>query len=119
MRRIKLNKHDIEYFKFMTKALVLISVLAFSLVLLTGCSSKQSISVNTNSTDISANVGFGNFINIGDSDFVYDSATRIIYIDQYTYNAHYVKVPYYAPNGLPYRYNPATNTFEEIIRQGE
>lgn len=22
--------------------------------------------------------------------------------------------PYYAPNGLPYRYNPETNTFEEI-----
>ena len=22
--------------------------------------------------------------------------------------------PYYAPNGFPYRYNPETNTFEEI-----
>lgn len=22
--------------------------------------------------------------------------------------------PYYAPNGKPYRYNPETNTFEEI-----
>ena len=22
--------------------------------------------------------------------------------------------PYYAPNGLPYRYNPESNTFEEI-----
>ncbi len=24
--------------------------------------------------------------------------------------------PYYAPNGLPYKYNPETNTFEEIER---
>lgn len=22
--------------------------------------------------------------------------------------------PYYAPNGLPYKYNPSTNTLEEI-----
>ena len=27
--------------------------------------------------------------------------------------------PYYAPNGLPYKYNPSTNTLEEITPEEE
>ena len=46
----------------------------------------------------------------------YDSTTRIVYwwngyFDAYSSTS---PSPYYAPNGLPYRYNPETNTFEEI-----
>ncbi len=66
----------------------------------------------SNSENISSNQ-FGVFVDIGNN-LVYDSATRIVYIENYTYAANRVYVPYYAPNGLPYRYNPETNIFEEI-----
>lgn len=48
---------------------------------------------------------------------VYDSMTRIVYIENRTYNGYYIYTPYYAPNGLPYKYNIETNAFEEITNQ--
>lgn len=45
---------------------------------------------------------------------VYDRATKIVYMDCYTYCGYYVKCPYYAPNGKPYKYNEETNQLEEI-----
>ena len=53
---------------------------------------------------------FGDFVRIEDS-LCYDPATRIVYIDFYGGGF----CPYYAPNVLPYKYNPETNTFEEIV----
>ena len=53
------------------------------------------------------------FIDIG-NDLVYDSATRIVYIEEHTYYNYNTYCPYYAPNGLPYKYNAETNTLEEI-----
>lgn len=46
----------------------------------------------------------------------YDSTTRIVYIWNGHINDQFATVPtpYYAPNGLPYKYNPSTNTFEVI-----
>ena len=41
----------------------------------------------------------------------YDEFTKIVYIDSV-----YIFTPYYAPNGLPYRYDPETNTLREIKR---
>lgn len=45
----------------------------------------------------------------------YDVNTKIVYF----YNGPYaarpsLPTPYYAPNGLPYKYNPETNALEEI-----
>ena len=37
------------------------------------------------------------------------SLCGIVYIDGF-----YTFTPYYAPNGLPYRYNPETDNLEEI-----
>lgn len=83
--------------------------IAMSLV---GCSA-EPVHVNvSNSESISSNQ-FGEFVRIGDK-LYYDSATRIVYIRQTTYSGFFIYTPYYAPNGLPYRYNPETNTFEEI-----
>lgn len=84
-------------------------MLAFSLV---GCSS-EPVQVNVSNNDNISSNQFGKFVDIG-SNLVYDSATRIVYIEEYTYNGNTVHCPYYAPNGLPYRYNPETNTFEDI-----
>lgn len=46
----------------------------------------------------------------------YDKTTRIVYWwNGYRYtNRTTTPSAYYAPNGLPYRYNPESNTFEEI-----
>lgn len=49
----------------------------------------------------------------------YDTVTQIVYLwngNIGNYSAT-IPSPYYAPNGLPYKYNPETNTLEEIERQ--
>lgn len=88
---------------------------------LTGCDEKQPITVNvTNSNSISDNV-FGEtaLIKIGNR-LWYDKTTRIVYWWTGVMGSSYsctTPTPYYAPNGLPYRYNPETNTFEEISNE--
>lgn len=97
---------------------VLLLLIVFSLVVvLIGCEASQVISVNAeNKSDLSNNV-FGRkaLIKIGDM-LWYDSSTRIVYWwNGYSYNDYAtMPSPYYAPNGMPYKYNPSTNTFEEI-----
>lgn len=85
-------------------------VLAFSLV---GCN-ETPISVNVENKEELNDVTLGksNLLEIGNNLF-YDSATGIIYMRcRNSYGDSYSA--YYAPNGLPYRYNSETNTFEEI-----
>ena len=88
-------------------------ILAFSLA---SCG-ETTLNVNVeNSSNLNSNtLGIQSFVEIG-SGLSYDSATRIVYMVN-GYNGTYESktyCPYYAPNGLPYRYNPETNTFEEI-----
>lgn len=91
-------------------ATILICALALPLL---GCGAVEPVQVNvSNSKSISSNQ-FGTFVAIGNN-LVYDPATRIVYRKNYTSNGYYVYIPYYAPNGLPYRYDPETNTLEEI-----
>lgn len=82
---------------------------------LTGCANTEIVTINTNSTELS-NDSFGTLAKIA-GDFYYDTATLIVYKHHFTYNGNYVDVPYYAPNGLPYRYNTKTNTLEEIEKE--
>ena len=95
----------------MNKRLFTIILLCITLLFLAGCTSRP-IQVNvSNSEELSSNQ-FGNFIEINKV-LEYDSATRIVYF--YNWNSYGgSRMPYYAPNGFPYRYNPETNTFEEI-----
>ena len=65
--------------------------------------------------------GEDNMIELG-NDLWYDSVTGIVY----WWNGNLSRsesatapTPYYAPNGLPYRYNPEKQTFEEIDIKGE
>ena len=100
-------------------AVILSLCLAISLC---GCSSNNTpISINVeNPSDLSGTTaGRKALIEIGDY-LWYDSTTRIVYWwNGYiaTSNNSTTPTPYYAPNGLPYKYNPETNTFEEIERQ--
>ena len=98
----------------MNKRLFAIILVCIVLLCLVGCTSKP-IQVNvSNSEELSSNQ-FGNFIEINNV-LEYDSATRIVYIyNQNSYGGS--RTPYYAPHGVPYKYNPETNTFEEIDRK--
>lgn len=100
----------------------LIAVLSLCLISFTVGCSDETINVNVeNIIDLSgAVIGTDALIEIG-SYLWYDSATRIVYWwsgnmkpSQYGCTT---PSPYYAPNGLPYRYNPESNTFEEIGRE--
>lgn len=95
----------------MKKKLIAIIFSCLLIFSLTACSEPVQVNVSNNQ-NISSNQ-LGVFAKISDN-FVYDSATRIVYFNNHTYCGYSVYVPYYAPNGLPYKYNPETNTFEEI-----
>jgi hypothetical protein len=96
--------------------ILLATILLFSFAL-TACESKTVI-VNVENGENINGTTFGKdaMIEIGNG-LWYDSTTRIVY----WWNGYFDECrcdtapsPYYAPNGLPYRYNPETNTFEEI-----
>ena len=90
-------------------AIILTFVIAFSLL---GCSA-EPVQVNVSNSESIFSHQLGTFTSIGNN-LVYDPATRIVYRRNSVYAGNGVYVPYYAPNGLPYRYDPQTNTFEEI-----
>lgn len=105
----------------MKKVLTVILSLCLA-ISLCGCSSNNTpISINVeNPSDLNGTTaGRKALIEIGDY-LWYDSTTRIVYWwNGYIATANWATTPtpYYAPNGLPYKYNPETNTFEEIERQ--
>lgn len=103
----------------MKRVLKVILSLCFVIVM-AGCESKSVININVeNSSELSGiTMGTDSLIEIG-SNLWYDTTTRIVYwwsgnINPINYGAT-TPTPYYAPNGLPYKYNPETNTFEEIV----
>ena len=94
-------------------------MLTFVLLLsCSGCVEEKVINVNVENKEKIYNTTFGKdaLIEIGEY-LYYDSTTRIVYLCNGYLGYHNYSTtpsPYYAPNGLPYRYNPETNTFEEI-----
>lgn len=98
------------------KILALSLLLSLAVFGITGCSNKTlTVNVENDEQLNIENVGMESLIELG-SGLYYDSGTRIVY----WWNGYYetrsstTPTPYYASNGLPYRYNPETNTFEEI-----
>lgn len=97
-------------------SIILVCVITFSMV---SCAEERVIAVNVENQETLQNtvLGIDALVELGNG-LYYDSTTRIVYwwngqigIGAY---AATTPTPYYAPNGLPYRYNPETNTFEEI-----
>lgn len=86
-------------------------MLAFSLV---GCGETTTLSVNVeNKEELNGDtLGENALVYVG-NELYYDSATRIVYMKHQNSRGSSYSA-YYAPNGLPYRYNPETNTFEQI-----
>lgn len=60
-------------------------------------------------------IGESAMVELGDG-LWYNSETGIVYWWNGTlsYNYSISPTPYYAPNGLPYKYNPITKSLEEI-----
>lgn len=103
----------------MKRLLTIILVIAIALTLF-GCNYVvKSVHVNVENNDelSGEKLGRSAMVEIGDN-LWYDSTTRIVYWWNGNLYANSYSVttptPYYAPNGLPYRYNPDTNSFEEI-----
>ena len=95
----------------MNRKLFAILLTCVILSFLVGCNS-EPIQVNVSNSEKLYSDNIGTFVKIN-GELRYDSATRIVYIyNSNSYGSSYT--PYYAPNGLPYKYNPETNTFEEI-----
>ena len=94
--------------------IIFIALFLSFIILLVGCTETTTLNVNMEG-EVTSTQSTG-FIDICDYPIplVYDEMTRIIYVENRTYGPFYVYTPYYAPNGLPYKYNPETNTFEEI-----
>ena len=99
----------------MKKLLITLIILIFMFSLV-GCG-HETIVLNIDNTEEMHNniAGRNALINIG-SGLYYDSTTRIVYWWNGSFTANYATTPtaYYAPNGLPYKYNPETSTLEEI-----
>lgn len=102
----------------MRRIIAVILSLCFA-ICMCGCSNYTPININVdNNSDLSGTT-FGRETLIAIGDFLYyDSTTRIVYWWNGRMNggsdSATTPSPYYAPNGLPYRYNPETNTFEGI-----
>ena len=86
---------------------------------LAGCGQGSGVIVNVENKETLSGTTFGvnALIEIG-SNLWYDSSTRIVYwwsgAIHCSNHGSTTPTPYYAPNGLPYRYNPETNMFEEV-----
>lgn len=97
--------------------IIICCVIVFSLV---GCGAERPVVVVNveNDSSLSGKVfGKDALIEIGNY-LYYDSTTRIVYWWNNQIglegDSSISPSPYFAPNGLPYLYNPETNTFEEI-----
>ena len=97
------------------KKKVVIGLLALS-ALMCGCGA-EDVYVNVeNQNTLNNNVlGYNALEKIGNG-LYYDKSTRIVYL-YYDFIEESCVSAYYAPNGLPYKYNPETNTLEEISCQ--
>lgn len=109
----------------MKKSLLIISLCGLIAFGITGCGEDTSDKINfkVENTDGSSGTSFGisNLMKIKDN-LYYDKTTLIVYFWNGVIYLDYgvSPSPYYAPNGLPYRYDPKTNTFKEIkCKNGE
>ena len=98
-------------------SIILVCAIAISMV---SCVEEKVIAVNAENQETLQNtvLGVDALVEIGNY-LYYDSTTRIVYwwngsSEVFCNQSNTTPSPYYAPNGLPYRYNPETNTFEEI-----
>ena len=99
------------------KKVLSVLICCFIMVSMVACSVESKVvTVNVENDESLSGKVFGEtaMIKIGNG-LYYDSTTRIVYWWNGNYGSDWATTPtpYYAPNGLPYLYNPETNTFED------
>lgn len=106
----------------MKKSIIITAMIVICSCFFTGCGSKEtSLNIKQESSVSSTGrIGIKNLKAIGGY-LYYDATTRIVYWwngSMNMSNDSTAPSAYYAPNGLPYKYNPTTNTLEEINNGG-
>lgn len=109
----------------MKKKILIALLLTFSTLTFTGCISRNNsanINISSEKESGTKQVGLEQLQCIDNSYLYYDINTNIVYFWNGViggFNNCTTPSPYYAPNGLPYKYNPSTNTLEEITPEEE
>lgn len=106
--------------KLSKPTILMIIIIAANVILnLSGCGETEVVAVNVDG-EISSQLnntilGVDALVEIGDYIY-YDSTTGIVYWWNGCYHSDWSTSPtaYYSPNGHLYRYNPQTNTLEEV-----
>ena len=102
----------------MKRNILVVLIIAMFLPFVSGCE-REVVTVNMGTDGnetVSKEAGTDALIFIGGG-LYYDPMTKIVYFwngisgDQYSAT---MPSPYYAPNGLPYKYDVESNSFEEI-----
>lgn len=98
------------------KKIVMLIVCVFMVCCLTGCDTEDPSHHETLNISLSNNQNIC-LQRIKDTIY-YDTRTGIVYFwNGYNYyNASSMPSPYYAPNGLPYKWDPIAEKLEEIER---
>lgn len=101
----------------MKRLIITISMIVICFYCITGCGSKEaSLNVKQESSiNSTGKIGIKNLKEIG-GNLYYDVTTGIVYWWNGEVHGSSATTPsvYYAPNGLPYKYNFTNNTLEEI-----
>ncbi len=106
----------------MKKRFVILMVCLGIAFCMSGCSISVAAEPNEQVEEMkNKNIGIDSLKEI-DGGLYYDMNTNIVYwwngvlsdSDYFSNSADTTPTPYFASNGLPYKYNPETNTLEEI-----
>lgn len=98
------------------KKIVMLMVCVFTICWLTGCDTEDISHHETLNVSLSNNQNI--CLQMIKDTIYYDTRTGIVYFwNGYNYyHAASMPSPYYAPNGLPYKWDPIAEKLEEIER---
>lgn len=99
------------------KYVAILAVVIFLIFLMSQCSKPSTdVPVSENNRVENSEYVSGTYLDFKtiSDDLVYDAATNIVYVENDTADTYDVYVPYYAPNGLPFKYNGKTGELEQI-----
>jgi hypothetical protein len=102
-----------SFWKRIAIAVIVVFVIFILILCFNSTSTTETVSVENNTNveyPINKSLNFKKIL----GDLVFDPLTKIVYIDNYTSHAYSVYTPYYAPNGIPFRYNEEKGELEQI-----
>ena len=99
------------------KGIILLATIGAIFISITSCGSSIWTSIKTDGKSVSKPAGVSRLQSLG-SGLYYDQTTGIVYFWNGTFSvgssSSTTPTPYYSENGKLYRYDPASNTMEEI-----